>query len=205
MSAQLFAIHPKTQKGVSLIISLIVLVALMVAGITLMRSIDTSTLVAGNLAHKAITAQATDVGIQAAMRTIQTKLAAGGGALNIDDLTTAYYSSEPPGGSTWTPVTGWANVTSVTVAANTLYPDLRISYVIHRLCTFPGVAYNEKLGGVDNRCATYLPSESGAGTSQSADALDIGQATQIYLLITVRTQGNRGSTSYAQTLVLTPG
>jgi Tfp pilus assembly protein PilX len=41
---------PARQRGVMLIIALIVLVAMTMAGIAMMRSVDTATIVAGNIA-----------------------------------------------------------------------------------------------------------------------------------------------------------
>lgn len=54
---------PQYQRGVVLLIALIVLVAMTLAGIGMMRSIDTTTLIAGNVAFKQTTIQAGDRGI----------------------------------------------------------------------------------------------------------------------------------------------
>ena len=57
---------PRSQQGAMLIIALIVLVAMSLAGIAMMRSVDTGTLVAGNIAFKQSSLHATDHGLQAA-------------------------------------------------------------------------------------------------------------------------------------------
>jgi len=44
--------HRTREQGVILFVALIVLVAMSLAGIALMRSVDTSVLVAGNLAYR---------------------------------------------------------------------------------------------------------------------------------------------------------
>ena len=54
------------QRGVSLFISLVTLVIITLAGIALLRSVDTGALVAGNLAFKDATMQATSVGMEEA-------------------------------------------------------------------------------------------------------------------------------------------
>ena len=56
------------QKGVSLFISLVTLVIITLAGIALLRSVDTGALVAGNLAFKDATMQATSIGMEEAAK-----------------------------------------------------------------------------------------------------------------------------------------
>lgn len=57
---------PRRQRGVVLLITLIVLVAMMLAGIGMMRSIDTTTMIAGNVAFREATLHAGDSGMNAA-------------------------------------------------------------------------------------------------------------------------------------------
>src|SRR5262245_52947646 len=57
---------PRAQRGTMLIIALIVLVALTLAGVAMMRSVDTASIVAGNIAFKQSTIVASDQGIQQA-------------------------------------------------------------------------------------------------------------------------------------------
>lgn len=57
---------PQRQRGVVLLITLIVLVAMMLAGIGMMRSIDTTTMIAGNLAFREATLHAGDSGMNTA-------------------------------------------------------------------------------------------------------------------------------------------
>ena len=53
---------PHSQRGVVLLIALIILVAMTLAGIGMMRSVDTGTLITGNLAFKQSTMNASDAG-----------------------------------------------------------------------------------------------------------------------------------------------
>jgi Tfp pilus assembly protein PilX len=53
---------PHNQRGVVLLIALIMLVAMTLAGIGMMRSVDTGTVIAGNLAFKQATLNASDMG-----------------------------------------------------------------------------------------------------------------------------------------------
>ena len=54
------------QAGITLIIALIALVALTMAGIALVRSVDTGNVIAGNFAFRQSSMQATDTGVEAA-------------------------------------------------------------------------------------------------------------------------------------------
>ena len=56
-----------TQRGVVLFIALLVMVALSLAGIALIRSTDTATIVTGNLAFKQAAASAVDRSIEQAI------------------------------------------------------------------------------------------------------------------------------------------
>ena len=60
----------RAQRGVVLFIALIVLVAMSLAGIALMRSVDTNVLVAGNLAFRQTNTMYGDVGVEAASTTL---------------------------------------------------------------------------------------------------------------------------------------
>ena len=59
--------QPASQQGMVLLIALVVLVAVMVAGIAMIRSVDTATLVAGNLAFEQAATHAADRGVEAAV------------------------------------------------------------------------------------------------------------------------------------------
>ena len=56
----------RRQHGVVMFISLIILVAMTLAGIALMRSVDTGTIIAGNLAFRQNTTYVGDIGVEAA-------------------------------------------------------------------------------------------------------------------------------------------
>lgn len=58
--------NPHRQRGVVLLIALIILVAMTLAGIGMMRSVDTGEVIAGNLAFRQSTLHASDIGTSAA-------------------------------------------------------------------------------------------------------------------------------------------
>jgi Tfp pilus assembly protein PilX len=59
---------PSRARGAVLFIALIVLVAMTLAGIAIMRLVDTATLIAGNLAFKQGTVQSSDNGVEQAFQ-----------------------------------------------------------------------------------------------------------------------------------------
>lgn len=71
---------PRSQRGVVLLIALIILVAMTLAGIGMMRSVDTGGMIAGNMAFRQATMQASDAGIVAAFN--QLVLAANSSVIN---------------------------------------------------------------------------------------------------------------------------
>ena len=61
---------PRSQRGVILLIALIMLVAMTLAGIGMMRSVDTGSVIAGNMAFKEATLSASDAGTNAAFNAL---------------------------------------------------------------------------------------------------------------------------------------
>lgn len=90
------------QRGIVLFFALIALVALSLAAAALIRSVDTSTLIAGNLAFKQSATSSGDSGVEAAMAWLRTTqnsnntlnvLNDPAHAFNQDSLANGYYSS----------------------------------------------------------------------------------------------------------------
>ncbi len=77
---------PGRQRGVVLLITLIVLVAMMLAGIGMMRSVDTTTMIAGNVAFREATLAAGEKGMNMAIANLS-QIAA-----NANDKQVLYYN-----------------------------------------------------------------------------------------------------------------
>ena len=138
------------QRGVVLFFALISLLAIMLAAVALIRSVDTSTIIAGNLAFKQAATTSGDAGTEAAMNwlaAIQTANSAKNvltdatHAFNVTDATKGYYSntSTDPAflfaDATWNAITALPAVTDS--SGNT------IRYVIQRTCRTAGVAIKD--------------------------------------------------------------
>jgi Tfp pilus assembly protein PilX len=190
---------PSRARGAVLFIALIVLVAMTLAGIAIMRSVDTATLIAGNLAFKQGTVQSSDNGIEQAYQW----LLANRPSLSVNNFPQGYNSGYA--NPVWTTAATWTN--SVTVgtdaAGNT------ISYQIHRMCNCADTTYNGVCAatGQSNQCAMDNPTGTGTppppaqGESFTVGAPGYLQDPRVYYRITVRTQGPRSTVSYIQSMV----
>lgn len=94
-----------TQHGLSLIFALLALVALSVASVALIRSIDTGTLVLGNLGYKQETTALAEQGTQAAIRWLTQQADAGDGTTlhNVIEGAGLYIAAAPTGAAVQTP------------------------------------------------------------------------------------------------------
>jgi type IV pilus assembly protein PilX len=77
----------RRQNGVVMLVALIVLVIMTMAGLALMRSMDTTNLIAGNMAFKQAATQAADAGLEAANAWLEANL----GTLLQNDFMQAGY------------------------------------------------------------------------------------------------------------------
>ena len=194
------------QRGVVLMVSLIVLIAMTLAAVGMMRSIDTGTLVAGNIGYRQMTLATGDTGIEAA----RTWLKANSAALNVDQPSFGYYTTRQDslditgnrteggtdgvdwGGSDPTQPVKPFNAGSLDSTGNQVF------YLIHRLCKNPGLI-NAPL----QSCTTRLV--GGSGSSQDAptySSFGLTETSLVYYRITVRVNGPKNTVSYSQAFVL---
>jgi hypothetical protein len=189
------------QRGTILFIALIVLVAMSLAGIALMRSVDTNVLIAGNLAFRQGATAGGDWGIEHARAWI----AASGANLNDD---------RPAGASFY-----WANwqqnldlfgnnpnSTIVDYKWDTTDPaDLgfdsagnRVQYVIHRLCDTAGAPHTVQC------VRSSLSAVSSGGQSKLVQGAGHGNApglTPVLYRVTVKVTGPRNTVSFVQAVL----
>jgi type IV pilus assembly protein PilX len=193
---------PSRQRGVVLFISLIVLVAMTLAGIALVRSVDTSIVISGNLAFKQAATQSTDRGVREAVTWINAN--SGGATLQNDQPASGYFSSTNAVDPDWSDMANWVNSFVVDGGA----PDATgnvARYIIHRMCSQPNTAYNGANAGVNNQCALSVSTSAAA----SGGSMGVGSATftptpNIYYRATVRVDGPRNTISVVQVTLLLP-
>lgn len=218
----------KHQTGVVLFITLIALVAMTLAAIALMRSVDTGNVVAGNMAFKQGATLAGDAGTEVAINWLSGKITAGNEAdLYVEDQANGYYPISPKhpwnGTDTGWDITGngdpadpnrtlvnWDinNCAGLADAAHCMLPsatvpgipNTEIKYVIHRLCETAG---DPNLGAPQN-CSTAATSVAGvsAGAKDYTSKSGLSGTTQTpHYRITSRIRGPRNTISYIEAIV----
>ena len=192
----------RAQRGVTLIIALIVLVAMTLAGVAMMRSVDTGTIVVGNIAFRQSTVHSADQGLQAAFNFVTA--GSGGTVLFNDDnqpgaASKGYWSSVPTDEPDWFANATWTNAAVLNggvadASGNVVY------YIIQRLCKDPNVSNN----AVGQSCAATPDSASVSGEGIDASAPNyFTRPPATHYRITARSVGPRNSVAIVQTLVRT--
>ncbi len=139
------------QRGVVLFFTLIALVVMSLAAVALIRSVDTSTMIAGNLAYKQTATTSGDTGIEAAITWLtneQNFMLANGQNVYLDpgialtfnqsnaaNAALGYYSSASPNANLTNGTFNWNNANSMLVGTDLSGNTIR--YIIERMCTVP--------------------------------------------------------------------
>lgn len=187
------------EHGAVLFVALIVLVAMMLGSVVLVRAVDTTNVIAGNLTFRQSTVQAADYGIEAAVAALP-GIVAGGADENVQADTYWYYATlratdehgvptqtEAGGAPTLVPI-AWERVQPfTTVEENT------VRIVIERLCTGPGPVTD-----VEARC---LFEGDTAGGSKAVGRPVFASKDTIYYRVTAHVTGPRHTVSLVQAVV----
>jgi Tfp pilus assembly protein PilX len=193
---------PRRERGVVLMIALIVLVALTLAGLSMVRTVDTGSTIAGNFAFRQAALSAADSGIEAAFGVLNGS--AGNGVVQSapDNLVANKYypvmqatdANGIPAGITWSSAYTLsdvpAGITAVTVPAGY---DVR--FVIERMCTG---AY--PVTDVAGKCVNERTTDASGGSVGIGRPRFTG-ATKTNYRVTVRVEGPRNTVSVAQAIV----
>ncbi|HOY70459.1 MAG TPA: hypothetical protein PL131_07420 [Methylotenera sp.] len=173
------------QKGVVLFFSLIALVAMSLAAVALIRSVDTNSMISGNLGFKQSTMYSSDAGINTAM----TWLNANPTLLNNNSAANGYFASSA------IPSTAQAFVDANGVGDTTDSQGNTIRYVVNRMCNAAG-APNPPVVTCLRGPVSTMQNDNGLATQ----TLGSPQPTIIYR-ITARVTGPKNTVSYVQTFV----
>ncbi len=207
------------QRGASLLFAMITVVALSLAAVAMIRSVDTGTTILGNLSFKQDTLLATDEATRLAIRWLETQQKANPDGLNITQRDQGYWAKLVPGldpTSTSTSATrvaiDWNNdscrsqrgptpVDCLPAQEKSLANQITARFLIVRLCSEDG---NSTVG--TNQCPRPLNASSQVtgerGEINSQNPVRIGSTTMAeYYRIVVRAQGARNTVSTTETLV----
>lgn len=180
----------RNQQGVVLFIALIVLVTMTLAGLALIRSVDTSNVIAGNLAFRQGAVQASDAGVEAVVAALPGIIAAS----QSTNIPNKYYATMQtldvkgiPSGINWDNAPSMA-VTDP-VGGGNLY---KAYYVIERMCSVANVTNIEK------ECVSTIPEDN---SSHKKGAPKFNSTSGMYYRVTLRVNGPRNTVSYVQVVL----
>jgi hypothetical protein len=200
---------PARQRGVVLFIALIVMVVMSLAAIALMRSVDTTTQVIGNLAFRQSSILPANFAIEDAAAGLFSDANPANVAripdIRVDNSAQNYYSTHNQG---WDDQYGVPTPLQTSTAAGALTRKQTdgagntITYVIERMCN-PGAAHADAPGNESTRswCDMAPPKQPpGATINDPSAGLDF---RQVFYRVTVRVDGPKGTNtvSFAQAML----
>ncbi len=177
-------IYPRKQAGVVLIIALVVLVAMTLAAVSLIRSVDMATQISGNLAYRQSGIQAAD-GVAEDARVAL--MAMGTDQLDTDQTASFYYATWDGGvkNKPFDPFT-WPSWDS----------SKEKQYVIHRMCENKG-----KPTDSGTNCFTAPVVISGKSNTIGPIATPDTLSNNPYYRVTVRVKGAKNTVTYTQVVL----
>lgn len=208
------------QRGISLIVVLVALLIIGFAAVALLRSSDTGTLVAGNLAFKKTALAAGDAGTETGLAWLVANAA--NVALYNDGVGNGYYSTTADGcdltGSR-TPAdatddvnwTGGAQPANCNMRARTVTPPgvaagYTVRYVVNRVCNAAG---DPNAVFAADGVTPMICSGAGAGASEGSTRggasygnMPLTGMSQTYYRITTRIDGPRNTVRFVQAIVV---
>jgi type IV pilus assembly protein PilX len=198
--------HPRLaarrERGTTLFVALVMLVAMSLAGIALMRSVDTNVLIAGNLAFRQGATAGGDWGVEDALAWIR----GNAGLLNDDQPTGAafYWANwqenlDLIGNNHDATVMGYDWESGAPADLGTDSAGNRVQYVIHRLCANAGTPNTVQCVHSSLSAASNSPEQTKTIGQAGSGPIDLG--TVVFYRVTVRITGPRNTVSFVQAVL----
>ncbi len=189
------------QHGVVLFIALIALLVMSLAAVALIRSVDTNTIIAGNLALKQSALIASDRGSERALNWIADMMNVDDQSLNVNRAAEGYFATFDVNGDG---IINDLDDAKTLVDNNGIVETMNdgqgnaVSYVVQRMCMLAAPAD-------DTNVCMYGDAVIGTGSKGVKDATEAGaridaRQSPMYR-ITVRVNGPKNTVSYTQTFV----
>ncbi|MCF8149844.1 MAG: hypothetical protein K9K30_05455 [Burkholderiaceae bacterium] len=192
------------QRGVALIIALIMLTAMMMSGIALFRKIGAGAMIAGNLTFTSAAISAAELGSESGRTWLTSQTASGlyGAAAgyfpatcySVNTHITTDVNCNNSGAPVFDPVSfDWATFSTLSTADDGAGNEIR--YVIHRLCRMTG-----ELDKIGQECILSQSATGGSGGKSNVtyNTQSISSTMKPYYRITTRVRGPRNSLAYTQ-------
>lgn len=189
------------QQGVVLFIALIALVTIMLAAVALTRSVDTATVIAGNLAFKQSATSAGDAGVEKAIAWLTQVNNANltkdptteiSHAFNVTAAGDGYYSSISTDPAFIKADATWTDAASKLVGMDRNGNTIR--YIIERMCREENLSLSEANCMLSN-------AEDDTGSHKAGELQPIKSGKRPLIRVTVRVAGPRNTLSFIQAFV----
>ena len=197
------------QRGVSLFVAIVALVLMTIAGLSMMRLVDTGNVIAGNLAFREGAVNAADTGIEAAATYLNTVISPSPDVnlpvgctvgTSASALGTCRYSARiMPEDDKGLPFVDWSNTANIPV---TSLNGNDVQFVVERLCN-PSTSLTVTLGAIP-----YLEDSKGPCSITPRDGMRSNMGgkppppmpVEIIYRITIRVQGPRNTITMVQAI-----
>lgn len=186
----------RRQAGLALPVMLIILLVMLISSIYLLKSSNSTTLTASNLAYDSAQSRAVDYGLHAGFKWLSDTANANKALLNEDALDHGYLATLD--------TTQTVRSDAFWVGKRTLeHEGQQIEVVVHRLCLLTG-AYD----ATGNSCVQTADSGAGGGTAMSpgdslaSDTSQFASTPKVHYVVTARLAGTRGGNVVNQLVVL---
>lgn len=180
------------ESGVVLVISLIILVALSLAGLALVRSTDTGNVISGNMAFRAAAVQAVDTGVEDAFISVA---GASGYANNPETAIANKYfpqiadTTGPDGVPDGLPDVTWSSVAGTTLGEGNV-----VRWVAERMCN--GLTTTREL--ILANCST---APGRPNSSQKPGLQPTNTNFAVAYRVTIRVEGPRNTVAMGQAVI----
>lgn len=185
------SVAPNRQHGAALFVAIVALVAMTLAGLAAMRTVDTGAMVSGNIAFRKNATSAAERGLEEA-RAWQLSITTASD-LEVNQLASGYYATWAGFDYRtydWTSSSSKAKLLSTTDASGHT-----VRYVVHRLCSGTGpVDPATCVTRQDSNKDTKDPCQYGESNCKNA-----GSGVLVYYRVTSRVEGPRDTVTYVQT------
>lgn len=190
---------PRKQRGVTLFITLIALVVMTLAAIGLVRSVDTGTLIAGNISFRQSGVLSGDLGMESAVTWLG---AASATTLEANNPADGYYAADPcpANPALCADEAAYYQDRFDANEMKTLAKDgakNTVSYIIQRMCANSGSATT-----ASTYCVTSASTSVPEGSDQHVGNRQVEGPSRVYYRITARVAGPKNTVSYTQSIVL---
>jgi type IV pilus assembly protein PilX len=183
--------HSAKQAGVVLFIALIALIVMSLAAVALIRSVDTNTMIAGNLSYKQSALISADSGVETALDWLK-----GHSALDEDLSEDGYYATSADDATTLADSSNAKLATGSNINVGLDTSGNTITYIIQRMC--------KNTGAADTSHCLYGPSGEDENSKSHCDLSNpcLSEPTGALLYrITTKVTGPKNTVSYSQAFV----